>query len=142
VWTLTLMDAGSSVTLIFYCVDQNNVANEPFLNIVAAIAQGSSLTHVEMAIVSAPESSNTHTDTHRAGPTASRSGCAPVAQGESPGSGGQMTNVLRIFNDSTGAVSAFVLLDPLWLLLPHSVVGWCRSSLSELERILPTSTCS
>ena len=54
------MDAGSSVTLIFYCVDQNNVANEPFLNIVAAIAQGSSLTHVEMAIVSAPESSNTH----------------------------------------------------------------------------------
>ena len=53
-----------------------------------------------------------------------------------------MTNVLRIFNDSTGAVSAFVLLDTLWFLLPDSVVGWCRSSLSEPGRILPTSTCS
>ena len=52
------MDAGSSVTLIFYSVDQNNLANEPFLNIVAAIAQGSSLTHVEVAIVSTLQRSN------------------------------------------------------------------------------------
>ena len=81
------MDAGSSVTLIFYCVDQNNVANEPFLNIVAAIAQGSSLTHVEMAIVSAPESSNAHRHTQTLTALAqpngvactARSCCAPVA---------------------------------------------------------------
>lgn len=64
------MDAGSSVTLIFYSVDQNNIANEPFLNIVAAIAQGSSLTHVEMAIVSTHGRSNT-ANACRAGLTAS-----------------------------------------------------------------------
>jgi hypothetical protein len=67
-------DQGSSVTLIFYAIDSNwwN-GTEPFLNLLAAAAQFSTFTHVEMAI------------------------------GEDAGARGQMSNVLRIFNDSTGA---------------------------------------
>jgi hypothetical protein len=67
-------DGGSSVTLIFYSIDPQ-WWKEPFLNIVAAAAQFSTFTHVEMAI------------------------------GEDHGARGEMSNVLRIFNDSTGAVS-------------------------------------
>ena len=48
--------------------------NEPLLNIVAAAAQMSSLTHVEIAI------------------------------GEEVGSNGMMSNVCRVFNDSVGVV--------------------------------------
>jgi hypothetical protein len=67
-------DDGSSITLIFYSIDAQ-WWKEPFLNIVAAAAQFSSFTHVEMAI------------------------------GEASGARGQMSNVLRIFNDAVGVVS-------------------------------------
>ena len=59
------------MTLIFYSIGRE-FWQEPFLNLVAAAAQMSSLTHVELAI------------------------------GDEAGSLGQMSNVCRIFNDSTG----------------------------------------
>ena len=62
---------GSSVTLIFYRVGEQ-WWKEPFLNILAAAAQMSSLTHVEIAI------------------------------GEEAGVNGMMTNVCRVFNDRVG----------------------------------------
>ena len=66
-------DGGSSVTLIFYSIDSNWWrGTEPLLNLIAAAAQFSSFTHVEMAI------------------------------GETAGACGEMSNVLRVFNDSTG----------------------------------------
>ena len=61
-------DSGSSVTLIYYRIG-DRWWKEPFLNVVAAAAQMSSLTHVEIAI------------------------------GEEPGSNGMMSNVCRVFND-------------------------------------------
>ena len=64
-------DSGSSVTLIYYRIGEK-WWKEPFLNVVAAAAQMSSLTHVEIAI------------------------------GEEPGSNGMMTNVCRVFNDAVG----------------------------------------
>lgn len=67
----TMSDEGGQVTLIFYKL-ADKWWTEPFLNIVAAAAQMSSFTHVEVAI-----------------------GC-------DAGSHGEMTNVCRIFNDSTG----------------------------------------
>ena len=66
-------DQGSSVTLILYSIDKDWwKGTEPFLNLLAAAAQLSSFTHVELAI------------------------------GEDSGSHGEMVNVLRIFNDSQG----------------------------------------
>ena len=62
---------GSSVTLIFYRISQK-WWREPWLNIVAAAAQFSSLTHVEIAI------------------------------GEESGRNGVMSNVCRVFNDDIG----------------------------------------
>jgi hypothetical protein len=59
------------VTLVFYRVG-SQWWKEPALNLLAAAAQMSSYTHVELAI------------------------------GEVPGSNGMMANVARIFNDSTG----------------------------------------
>ena len=44
-------DHGSSVTLIFYAIDRKNITSEPLLNIIAAAAQWSAFTHVEVAIV-------------------------------------------------------------------------------------------
>ena len=67
-------DNGSSVTLIYYRIG-DDWTKEPFLNVVAAMAQSSRLTHVEIAI------------------------------GEDVGTNGMMTNVCRIFNDKVGAVS-------------------------------------
>ena len=66
-------DNGSSVTLIYYRIG-DDWTKEPFLNVVAAVAQSSRLTHVELAI------------------------------GEDVGTNGMMTNVCRIFNDKVGAV--------------------------------------
>jgi hypothetical protein len=64
---------GSSVTLIFYSIDKGWYrGTEPLLNLVAAAAQMSTFTHVEVAI------------------------------GEGSGPRGEMDNVLRIFNDATG----------------------------------------
>lgn len=66
---------GSSVTLILYAIDKNWwKGGEPLLNLVAAAAQFSSFTHVELAI------------------------------GEAAGEGGKMANVLRVFNDAIGVV--------------------------------------
>ena len=88
-----MSDTGSSVTLIFYSIDRHNITSEPLLNIIAAAAQGSTFTHVEARL-----------STYRP-PTAPRppaAGCArQVAIGEDPGQGGQMANVLRVFNDDT-----------------------------------------
>lgn len=69
-------DDGSSVTLVLYSLDPKwYTGTEPFLNLLAAAAQFSSFTHVELAI------------------------------GEGAGARGEMVNVLRIFNDDTGVVS-------------------------------------
>lgn len=66
---------GSSVTLILYAIDRNWwKGGEPILNLVAAAAQLSSYTHVELAI------------------------------GEAAGENGKMANVLRVFNDAIGVV--------------------------------------
>jgi uncharacterized membrane protein YgcG len=64
-------DSGSSVTLIYYRIGEK-WWKEPFLNVVAAAAQMSSLTHVEIAL------------------------------GEEVGTNGMMTNVCRVFNDKVG----------------------------------------
>ena len=62
-------DSGSSVTLIYYRIGEK-WWKEPFLNVVAAAAQMSSLTHVEIAIGGNARFSNhtscpyTHTHTH------------------------------------------------------------------------------
>ena len=63
--------SGSSVTLVFYHLN-DKWWTEPTLNLIAAAAQSSTITHVEIAI------------------------------GEAPAGGGQMSNVLRIFNDPAG----------------------------------------
>lgn len=55
---------------------------EPALNLIAAAAQMSSYTHVELAI------------------------------GELPGDGGQMANVARVYNDNVGVVSLFAQTEP------------------------------
>ena len=68
-----MSDVGSSVTLILYSIDPKWwTGTEPLLNLIAAAAQRSSFTHVELAI------------------------------GEDAGAHGEMINVLRIFNDETG----------------------------------------
>ena len=60
-------DSGSSVTLIYYRIGEK-WWKEPFLNVVAAAAQMSSLTHVEIALGGNLRPSNhachTHTHTH------------------------------------------------------------------------------
>ena len=66
-----MSDEGTSVTLIFYKIGEQ-FWKEPLLNIVAAAAQMSPFTHVEIAL------------------------------GEDSGVGGQMTNVARVFNDAIG----------------------------------------
>lgn len=65
-----MANEGGSVTLIFYKID--SLWKEPFLNVVAAAAQMSAFTHVELAI------------------------------GNAAGHMGQMSNVCRVFNDDVG----------------------------------------
>jgi len=66
---------GSSVTLVLYSISSGWWrGEEPLLNMVAAAAQFSSFTHVELAI------------------------------GEAAGSNGKMSQVLRVFNDAIGVV--------------------------------------
>ena len=62
-----MADNGTSVTLIFYRVGEK-WWREPALNLIAAAAQRSAYTHVEIAV------------------------------GECAGQGGQMANVARVFN--------------------------------------------
>lgn len=70
-----MSDVGSSVTLIFYKIGNDwYKGGEPLLNLIAAAAQGSVFTHIEISI------------------------------GETPGDGGRMSNVLRVFNDPVGVV--------------------------------------
>jgi len=64
-------EEGGSVTLIFYKIGEK-WWREPILNIVAAAAQFSAFTHVELAI------------------------------GSSCGADGSMRNVCRVFNDTVG----------------------------------------
>lgn len=71
---LGMADQGTSVTLIFYKIG-SEWYREPALNLLAAAAQFSSYTHVELAI------------------------------GEVAGQGGMMANVARIYNDNIGVVS-------------------------------------
>ena len=70
VWEMD-SSSGSSVTLIYYRIGER-WWKEPFLNVVAAAAQMSALTHVEISI------------------------------GEEPGANGMMSNVCRVFNDQVG----------------------------------------
>lgn len=70
-----MSDQGTSVTLIFYKISSQDWWKEPALNLIAAAAQFSTYTHVELSI------------------------------GEAPGAGGQMANVVRIYNDNAGVVS-------------------------------------
>ena len=63
--------AAGSCTLVFYKLS-SDWTKEPFLNVLAAVAQNSTFTHCEIAI------------------------------GSNAGTHGEMTNVARIFNDSTG----------------------------------------
>lgn len=71
-----MSEIGSSVTLIFYRIGSDWYrGGEPLLNLIAAAAQGSVFTHVEVAI------------------------------GEVAGEGGRMSNVLRVFNDQIGTVN-------------------------------------
>lgn len=67
-----MSDQGTSVTLIFYKISSDGWWKEPALNLLAAAAQFSTYTHVELSI------------------------------GEAPGTGGQMANVVRIYNDNQG----------------------------------------
>lgn len=74
-----MSDNGSSVTLIFYRIGSDWYrGGEPLLNLIAAAAQGSVFTHVEVAI------------------------------GEVAGEGGRMSNVLRVFNDQIGTVKTAI----------------------------------
>ena len=66
-----MADESGSVTLIFYKVG-SNWWKEPTLNIIAAMAQMSSFTHVELAI------------------------------GDAHAANGSMQNVARVFNDNVG----------------------------------------
>ena len=65
-------DTGSSVTLVFYRLREQWWRSEPRLNVAASFATSSPWTHVEIAI------------------------------GEDAGENGEMSNVLRVFNDQTG----------------------------------------
>ena len=56
-------DSGSSVTLIYYRIGEK-WWKEPFLNVVAAAAQMSTLTHVELAIGGNARPSKPHSSQH------------------------------------------------------------------------------
>ena len=99
-----MSDNGSSVTLIFYRVGKE-WWKEPALNLPAAAAQMSPFCHVVR------DASSPHIHVH----TYTRifiSYATDVSQeigiGEASGSGGQIANVARIFNDSVGVVNVFV----------------------------------
>lgn len=89
-------DEGTSVTLIFYRVGER-WWKEPFLNILAAAAQMSQLTHVEIAIGGARSriwNALARTD--------SRTRPRRLRAAEEAGANGTMKNVCRVFNDKIG----------------------------------------
>ena len=77
---------------------EQDILKEPFLNIVAAAAQMSSFTHVEIAIGRLRPPPHTH----RTPRTSFR---ILNGTGSEAGSFGQMCNVCRIFNDDVSAVT-------------------------------------
>ena len=88
-------DEGGSATLIFYKVG-DRWWKEPILNIIAAAAQFSSYTHVEITIGKCTVRSQSAL-------------CSVVptfvfATGEESGCNGAMANVCRVFNDNVGVV--------------------------------------
>ena len=87
-------DTGGSVTLIFYKIDRP--WNEPLLNLIAAAAQLSPFTHVEIAIGSRVPAA------HAVDSARERNSCAARRAGNEYGQLGQMSNVARIFNDEKG----------------------------------------
>ena len=90
-------DPGSSVTLIFYKI--GIWYREPILNVIAAAAQMSHLTHVEIAI------------------------------GESHEADGSMKNVARVFNDDVGVVKKHCDANKqlaLWRVRVHNGVRGVR----------------
>jgi len=105
---------GSSVTLIFYRVGEQ-WWKESFLNILAAAAQMSSLTHVEIAIGGTirnfehppPPAAHTHTHTQQS-QTAYFTKRNRSRVAEEAGANGMMKNVCRVFNDKVGVVSIII----------------------------------
>ena len=91
-------DSGSSVTLIYYRIGEK-WWKEPFLNVVAAAAQMSSLTHVEIAL-----GGNARFLNHRLPQAHLSILCACCA--EEVGTNGMMTNVCRVFNDKAYSLGA------------------------------------
>jgi hypothetical protein len=105
-----MSDIGSSVTLIFYKIGNDWYrGGEPLLNLIAAAAQGSVFTHIEIAI------------------------------GETPGDGGRMSNVLRVFNDAIGVVRLQSFLTVSFQLLKHSHLSSIHS-LNRKSQNAPVST--
>jgi hypothetical protein len=87
-----MSDAGSSVTLIFYRM-QDKWWKEPWLNLAAAACQMSALTHVEIGIGGRCQTlQNRHTlaDAFLS--------ATPCACAEHAGQGGQIANVCRVFS--------------------------------------------
>lgn len=95
-----MSEESGQVTLIFYKLN-NQWWKEPFLNIVAAAAQFSSFTHVELAI------------------------------GTDAGVDGAMTNVCRIFNDQIGVeLAARTGRNPQCVIMKKvEIVGLSHTSL-------------
>ena len=101
---------GSSVTLIFYRVGEQ-WWKESFLNILAAAAQMSSLTHVEIAIggtIRNFEHPPPPAHTHTSGKTAYFTKRNRSRVAEEAGANGMMKNVCRVFNDKVGVVSIII----------------------------------
>ena len=88
---------GSSVTLIFYRVG-DKWWKEPILNIIAAAAQMSTLTHVEIAIGGSLR--------HPPYPLQDRGTRALLHVAEEAGTNGMMKNVCRVFNDKARPLHA------------------------------------
>ena len=90
-----MADPGSSVTLIFYKISPQ-WWKEPALNLMAAVEQMSSYCHVEIGI-----GARVTLSCHRMLRFAHHT-FACAFTGEAPGSGGQIANVARVYNDAVG----------------------------------------
>ena len=98
------MSEGSSVTLVFYRISADSWYKEPALNLIAAAAQLSTYTHVELSIGEVlPNLPALLAEcTPSASPPDSTTRLLFCTQ--AAGSGGQMANVVRIYNDPVGVV--------------------------------------
>lgn len=95
------------------------------MNVVAAAAQMSSLTHVEIALGGNLRLSNhaCHTHTH----TCTRFEIPHVCCAEEVGTNGMMTNVCRVFNDKVRAVRFFALRVLCAFAPAHCILAYRRS---------------